>query len=182
MKNDNREGDVVTFITKSAGLLAIATLIFVHSPSWGKEKVRLSIATGGIGGVYYPIGRAMATTLTTHLPHVEATAESTTASVDNCLLVSLKKADLAFVMADCAWDARQGVGSFKERIPLQVLAVLYPNSMHIIASGSKGIDRVTDLKGKRVSTGAERSGTEVIAERLLETYGMVPDRDSFERG
>jgi hypothetical protein len=119
----------------------------------------------------------MANVISKYIPYAEATAEVTTASVDNCLLVGMGKADLALIMADVGWDAYQGKGKFKEKIPLRTVAVLYPNNMHIVTLEGKGIDKVSDLKGKRVSTGAPGSGTEVKALRVLEAYGLDPDKD-----
>jgi TRAP transporter TAXI family solute receptor len=156
----------------------IIVLVFVVSSAWTQKKeVRLSIATGGTGGVYYPMGGGMANVLSKYIPYVEATAEVTSASVDNCLLVGAGKSDLALIMADVGWDAYQGKGKFKTKIPLRTAMVLYPNNMHIVTLEGKGIEKVTDLKGKRVSTGSPGSGTEVKALRVLEAYGLNPDRD-----
>jgi TRAP transporter TAXI family solute receptor len=119
----------------------------------------------------------MANILSKYIAYVEATAEVTTASVDNCLLVGAGKADLALIMADVGWDAYQGKGKFKAKVPLRTAAVLYPNNMHIVTLEGKGIEKVSDLKGKRVSTGAPGSGTEVKALRVLEAYGLDPDKD-----
>jgi len=155
----------------------ILVLIFSFSSAWAQKTVRLSIATGGTGGVYYPMGGGMANILSKYISYLEATAEVTTASVDNCLLVGQGKAGLAFIMADVGWDAYQGKGKFKEKIPLRTVAVLYPNNMHVVTIEGKGIEKVTDLKGKRVSTGAPGSGTEVKSLRVLEAYGLTPDKD-----
>jgi len=155
----------------------ILVFIFSFSSAWAQKTVRLSIATGGTGGVYYPMGGGMANILSKYIPYLEATAEVTTASVDNCLLVGQGKAGLAFIMADVGWDAYQGKGKFKEKIPLRTVAVLYPNNMHVVTIEGKGIEKVTDLKGKRVSTGAPGSGTEVKSLRVLEAYGLTPDKD-----
>jgi TRAP transporter TAXI family solute receptor len=155
----------------------ILVLVFSFSSGWAQKTVRLSIATGGTGGVYYPMGGGMANIISKYVPYAEATAEVTTASVDNCLLVGAGKADMAFIMADVGWDAYQGKGKFKEKLPLRTLAVLYPNNMHLVTVEGKGIEKVTDLKGKRVSTGAPGSGTEVKALRVLEAYGLTPDKD-----
>ncbi len=155
----------------------IVVLVFGVSSAWAQKTVRLSIATGGTGGVYYPLGGGMANVLSKYIPYLEATAEVTTASVDNCLLVGRGKAELALIMADTGWDAYQGKAQFKEKIPLRTLAVLYPNNMHIVTMEGKGIEKVTDLKGKRVSTGAPGSGTEVMALRVIEAYGLDPNKD-----
>lgn len=156
----------------------IVMVVFSISSVWAQKSVRLSIATGGTGGVYYPMGGGMANIISKYIPYAEATAEVTNASVDNCRLIGLKKADLALIMADTGWDAYQGrTAQFKEKIPLRTVAVLYPNNMHIVTAEGKGIEKVTDLKGKRVSTGAPGSGTEVMALRVLEAYGLDPDKD-----
>jgi TRAP transporter TAXI family solute receptor len=154
-------------------------LLFVVgvSSAWAQKTTRLSIATGGTGGVYYPLGGGMANVISKYIPYVEATAEVTTASVDNCLLVGAGKADLALIMADTGWDAYQGKAKFRDKIPLRTVAVLYPNNMHIVTLEGKGIEKVTDLRGKRVSTGAPGSGTEVMALRVIEAYGLDPTKD-----
>jgi len=158
------------------GFLVLFVLA-TSSSGWAQKSARLSIATGGTGGVYYPMGGGMANILSKYIPYVEATAEVTTASVDNCLLVGKGKADLAFIMADTGWDAYQGRAQFKEKVPLRTVAVLYPNNMHIVTVEGKGIERVADLKGKRVSTGAPGSGTEVMALRVIEANGLDPNKD-----
>jgi hypothetical protein len=152
-------------------------LVLCVSTAFAQKQVRLSIATGGTGGVYYPMGGGMANIISKHIPYAEATAEVTAASVDNCLLVSTNKADMALIMADVGWDAFQGQGKFKEKLAIMTLAVLYINNMHLVTIEGKSIDRVPDLKGKRVSTGAPGSGTEVKALRVLEAYGLDPDKD-----
>ena len=155
----------------------ISIFLFGASTVWAQKSVRLSIATGGTGGVYYPLGGGMANIISKHIPYTEATAEVTTASVDNCRLVGAGKAELALIMADTGWDAYKGMAQFKEKVPLRTIAVLYPNNMHIVTAESKGIEKVTDLKGKRVSTGAPGSGTEVMALRVIEAYGLDPTKD-----
>jgi len=155
----------------------ILILVFSTSFAQAQKTVRLSVATGGTGGVYYPIGGGIATIISKHVPYAEATAEVTNASVDNCLLVAKGKAELALTMGDVVWEAYQGMGKFKEKIPLRTVAIIYPNSMHVVTVEGRGIEKVADLKGKRVSTCSPGSGTEVMALRLLEAYEMNADRD-----
>jgi len=157
--------------------LGILSVLLAVSSVWAQKSVRLSIATGATGGVYYPIGRGIADILSKYIPYAEATAEVTNASVDNCHLVGMKKADLALIMADTGWNAYQGKAQFKDKVPIRALAVLYPNNLHIVTVEDKGIDKVTDLRGKRVSTGAPGSGTEVMALRVLEAFGLDADKD-----
>jgi TRAP transporter TAXI family solute receptor len=152
-------------------------MVFTVSAAWAQKTARLSIATGGTGGVYYPLGGGMANVISKYIPYAEATAEVTTASVDNCRLVGAGKAEMALIMADTGWDAYQGRAQFKEKVTLRTLSVLYPNNMHIVTVEGKGIEKVADLKGKRVSTGAPGSGTEVMALRVIEAFGLDPDKD-----
>jgi hypothetical protein len=142
-------------------------------------RTRLSVATGGTGGVYYPYGGAIARVITEHLPGVEATAEVTAASVDNLKLVRDHKSDIAFSLADTLDDAVAGRGAFARKgpVPARVLAVLYDNYTHLVASGSSGVARIAGLAGKHVSIGAAGSGTELIAMRVLRAAGLEAGRD-----
>jgi len=158
-------------------LVAIVGTLLGVSMVFAQKDLKLSIATGGTGGVYYPLGGGMASVLSKYIPYAEATAEVTAASVDNCLLVGGNKADMALIMADVGWDAFKGQGKFKQPLPIRTLAVLYSNNMHVVTLEGKGIEKVADLKGKRVSTGAPGSGTEVKALRVLEAFGLDPDKD-----
>jgi TRAP transporter TAXI family solute receptor len=146
-------------------------------------KNRLAIATGGTGGVYYPLGGGLAALISKHLPGVEATAEVTTASVDNMKLLNADRVALAITQSDIALDAYQGrLKGSSEKIGVRAIAALYSNYMHIVALDGVGIKSINDLKGKRVSTGAPGSGTEIKGLRVLEAYGISPrDLKSQER-
>lgn len=162
-------------------LLTVLCVLAVGSacnPGKGGVK-RLSIATGGTGGVYYPYGGGIAKIISEGLPGVQATAEVTSASVDNLKFIKDGQSDLAFTMADTAEDAVQAKGAFSETgaIPVRALAVLYSNYLHLVTSDATGIKTLADLKGRTVSTGAAGSGTEVVAFRTLEAVGLDPQRD-----
>ena len=143
------------------------------------RNVQLSIVTGGTGGVYYVLGGGLANLLTRRVPGVNAVAEVTSASVDNILLIANKEAEIAFSLSDTAYLAARGMGPFQQTgpVPIRVLTVLYHNFNHLVARAGSGIRTVADLRGKRVSTGAPGSGTEVTALRILRAYGLDPDRD-----
>ena len=139
----------------------------------------LNIVTGGTGGVYIVYGAGLADMLTKRLK-VAASAQSTTASVDNMKLIRDGKADLAFTLADTAFDAINGKNRFappEGKVDAKAIAVMYSNYMHLVAKASGGINTVTDLKGKRVSIGAAGSGTETKAIRILEAYGLNATTD-----
>jgi TRAP transporter TAXI family solute receptor len=138
----------------------------------------ISIATGGTGGVYYPMGGGLAAVLSKYVPGMQATAEVTGGSVDNLKLIASGKPYVGFSMSDAAQDAYKGEDKFKgQKVPVKTLAVLYPNRMHVVSVEGKGINKFADLKGKRVSTGSPGSATEVMAFRLIEAAGMDKDRD-----
>lgn len=160
-----------------AGLaLAAAALVPLAADSAGKDT-RISISTGGTAGVYYPLGGAMASVLSKYVPAIEATAEVTGGSVDNLKLVGAGKSDLGFSMADSAWDAYNGTNKFKDKLPVRTLMVLYPQPTQVVTMEGTGINKMQDLKGKRISTGSPGSGTEIMGMRLLEAYGIDPNKD-----
>ena len=138
----------------------------------------ISIATGGTGGVYYPMGGGLAAVLSSKVPGMSATAEVTGGSVDNLNLVGSGKPYVGFSMADAAKDAQTGADKFVgKKMDLRTLIVLYPNLMHVATVESTGIKTMKDLKGKRVSTGSPGSATEVMAFRILEAAGLDKDKD-----
>ena len=143
-----------------------------------QQPINIAIATGGTGGVYYPMGGGMANVLSKNLPGVQATARVTGGSVDNLKLVGTGQSEVAFTMVDAARDALMGEDKFKgNKIDLRTLMVLYPNRMHVVSVDGKGIEKMSDLKGKRVSTGSPGSATEVMAFRVIEAAGLDKDKD-----
>jgi len=138
----------------------------------------ISIATGGTGGVYYPMGGGIAAALSKYVPGMQATAEVTGGSVDNLKLISSGKPYIGFTMTDAAQDAFKGEDKFKgNNVPLRTLMILYPNRMHVVTVDGTGISKTADLKGKRVSTGSPGSATEVMAFRVIEAAGLDKDKD-----
>jgi TRAP transporter TAXI family solute receptor len=157
--------------------ILLLSLVFVVGcgAAPGTNKTRLSIATGGTGGVYYPYGGGIAKVITAYIPNVEATAEVTAASVDNLKFLRDRKADLAFTTADTLADAINGTEAFEGRkLSLKAVAVLYANYTQVVTLASSSIQTIADLKGKVVSTGAAGSGTEVTAFRVLQAFGIDP--------
>jgi TRAP transporter TAXI family solute receptor len=142
-------------------------------------RQRLSIATGGTGGVFYPYGGGIAKVISESLPNVEATAEVTGASVDNLKFLKQGTSDIALTMADTASDAVHARDVFTEfgAVPARTLAVLYSSYVHLVTRADTGITRVADLKGRTISIGAAGSGTTILALRILEAAGLDPARD-----
>lgn len=138
----------------------------------------LSIGTGGTGGVYYPLGGGLAAALSKYVSGMQATAEVTGGSVANLQLIGTGKPYIGFTMADATLDALKGDDKFKGKpVPVRTLLVLYPNRMHVVTVEGTGITKMSDLKGRRVSTGSGGSATEVMAFRLIEAAGLDKDRD-----
>ena len=135
---------------------------------------RLSIATGGTSGVYFVYGGGLAKVISSNLDGYKATAETTSASVDNLILIKDDGSDIAFTLADTALDAVKGREAFKEPVPMRALAQIYDNYTQVVAKAGSGIKTIEDLEGKRVSVGAPNSGTEVIADRVLEAAKIDP--------
>jgi uncharacterized protein len=151
---------------------------FALAIACGAQAQNLSIATGGTGGVYYPLGGGLGAVLSKAIPGVSATAEVTGGSVANLQLVGTGKPYLAFTQADAAIDAVKGTDKFTGKpIPVRTLAVLYPNRMHVVSIEGTGVTKIGDLKGKRVSTGSGGSATEVFAFRVIEAAGLDKDKD-----
>jgi TRAP transporter TAXI family solute receptor len=142
------------------------------------QAQNLSIATGGTGGVYYPLGGGMAAVLSKYVPGMQATAEVTGGSVANLQLISTGKPYIGLTMADATLDAYKGQDKFTGKpVAVRTLMVLYPNRMHVVSITATGIKKIADLKGKRVSTGSGGSATEVMAFRVIEAAGLNKDKD-----
>jgi TRAP transporter TAXI family solute receptor len=140
---------------------------------------QLSIATGGTGGVYYPLGGGLANVIGDNVEGYTATISETNASVDNMLLIADGGADVAFSLGDTASDAVNGTGTDFEGSPVEAcaLARIYDNYTQLVTTTDSGIASVEDLAGARVSLGSPGSGTEIIALRILEAAGIDPDAD-----
>ncbi|MDO5689195.1 MAG: TAXI family TRAP transporter solute-binding subunit [Tissierellia bacterium] len=137
----------------------------------------LSIATGGTGGTYYPLGGAIATILNSpdNGLNLQATAQATGASVENVELITRGDAEVAFVQNDVTYYAFNGVEAFAEKGKfenIRGLATLYPEVVQIIARADAELTSVEDMAGKRVAVGAPGSGTEVNARQILEIHGL----------
>ena len=158
--------------------LGVATLIALSAPLAAQDKINISIATGGTGGVYYPLGGGMAAVFSKFIPGMEATAEVTGGSVDNLKLIGSGKPYIALTMVDATLDAYRGEDKFKgNKIPVRTLMILYPNRMHVVSVEGRGVSKIADLKGKHVSTGSPGSATEVMAFRVIEAAGLDKDKD-----
>ncbi|WP_306356333.1 MULTISPECIES: TAXI family TRAP transporter solute-binding subunit [unclassified Nocardia] len=142
------------------------------------RDTRIGIATGNATGVYFALGNAYAEQISAATDGtVKATAAETGASVQNIQQLVAGTYQVAFSLADTAADAVRGTGSFEGAQPVRALSRIYTNYTQVIVRADANIGSVADLRGKRVSTGSPKSGTEVIAQRLLTAAGLDPDAD-----
>ena len=157
--------------------LAVSAAV-IAGVAFAQQGLNIAIATGGTGGVYYPLGGGMANVLSKHVPGMQASARVTGGSVDNLKLIGSQQSEVALVMVDAALDALKGEDKFKgSPVDVRTLMVLYPNRMHVVSMEGTGVEKMSDLKGKRVSTGSPGSATEVMAFRVIEAAGLDKDKD-----
>jgi len=140
------------------------------------------IATAEPGGVYDLLGSALAQLLVTKHPDLGARAEPSGGSVANLQLLARNRVQACFAQADAASNAVLGVGHFRgSPVPARAVAVLYAERLHIVTTTASRIRDVRELRGRRVSTGAPGSGTEIMARRVLSSAGLDTDRDLMQR-
>jgi uncharacterized protein len=141
------------------------------------KDTRIGIATGNATGVYFALGNAYAEQLGATGGKVTATASETGASVQNIQQLVAGSFGLAFSLADTAADAVNGTGSFTAKQPIAAISRIHTNYTHVVVRTGAGITDIAGLKGKRVSTGSPKSGTEVIANRIFKAGGLDPAKD-----
>ncbi|WP_207536615.1 TAXI family TRAP transporter solute-binding subunit [Sabulicella rubraurantiaca] len=157
--------------------LALPAIIGASTGALAQGR-QLVIATGTTGGVYYPLGGALGNYLSRALPNTSATAEVTAGSTANFQLLGANRAQIVFGQVDAAVDSVRGAGQFRGRqVPTRAIAVLYTNRMQVVTTADRNIRSMADLKGKRISTGAPQSATELFATRLITAAGLNLNSD-----
>lgn len=152
-------------------LLAVAALGACGSE--GRTEF-LSLGTAGTGGIYYPLGGAIASRLSVADSARQYTAEVSGGSVENVNRVAQGQMDLAMAIAVTMYQAYNGQGDFEQPVSgLRAVAPLYANLTHILVPASAPIESVADFGGRRISVGAAGSGTEQLARHVLEAYGLT---------
>jgi TRAP transporter TAXI family solute receptor len=152
----------------------------VASPAIGQARQRLTIATGGTGGVFFPYGGGLARILTEKMPNTQATGQVTGGSVDNVKLLAQGDADIGFSTLDSAYDGLTGTGAYARdgRQEVRVLAVLYDSFLHVVADGRiTELTNIAAMRGRRISVGSAGSSTESIADRVIAASGLNHMRD-----
>ena len=150
--------------------LALAAAL-VATPALAEE--RISIGTGGTGGLFYVIGAGMADVLNKNMSDASARAEVTGASVENIRRVAAGQMTFGFSSSSTLYEAKAGEGPFKDGAqPVAAMAYLYPAVLQIATIADTGIKTMADLAGKRINLGPPGSNSAVLAQRLLEAYGV----------
>ena len=170
---------MLRMIPAAAATAIVAVSLAFALPARAEQFV--NVLTGGTSGVYYPLGVALSN-IYGKLPGVKASVQSTKASVENLNLLNQSRGEIGFSLGDSlsqAWEGNTEVG-FKAKLDkLRTIAGIYPNYIQIVASADSGIQTLADLKGKRISVGAPKSGTELNARAVFTAAGL--DYKDFAR-
>ncbi|WP_019140299.1 TAXI family TRAP transporter solute-binding subunit [Noviherbaspirillum massiliense] len=156
-------------------LLAVAGVSLLAAAPVHAQQQFVNILTGGTSGVYYPMGVALSQIYSKMLPDAKVSVQATKASAENLNLLQSGRGELAFTLGDSLSDAWKGSEEAGFKAPLKKLrgvAGIYPNYIQIVASADSGIKTLADLKGKRISVGAPKSGTELNARAIFKAAGM----------
>lgn len=174
-------------------LAAVAGLLFLSAFAPAvialAQDVRFfRIATGPIGGTYFPVGALLAGAVSNPpgsrpcaeggncgVPGMIAVTQTTQGSIENVDLLAAGSVESGFVQADVAYQAFAGKGRFAKTGPvtqLRAIANLYPESLHVVVRREAGISKVSELKGKRVAIGPPESGSAAVAMLLLKAHGL----------
>src|SRR6476619_4185803 len=152
-----------------------AALALAASVSAAQAQSCINVLTGGTSGVYYPLGVAIGKIYGDKIPNVKTQVQATKASVENLVLLQQGRGELAFVLGDslkAAWEGDEEAGFKSKLTKLRTLAAIYPNYIQIVAAADSGIKTLADLKGKSLSVGAPKSGTELNSRAILAAAGM----------
>ncbi|HUL95927.1 MAG TPA: TAXI family TRAP transporter solute-binding subunit, partial [Usitatibacter sp.] len=151
--------------------------------AWGQQQF-INILTGGTSGVYYPLGVALSQVYGKAIPNAKASVQATKASAENLNLLQAGRGEIAFTLGDAlsdAWKGNEDAGFKTPLKKLRTVAGIYSNYIQIVASADSGIKTLADLKGKRISVGAPKSGTELNARAVLKAAGLTyKDFDKVE--
>ena len=156
----------------AAGVFAIT---LAASPAAHAQQF-INVLTGGTSGVYYPMGVALSKIFGDKIPNVKTQVQATKASVENLVLLEQGRGEIAFTLGDslkAAWDGDEEAG-FKAKLgKLRAIGAIYPNYIQVVATKESGIKTLIDLKGKSLSVGAPKSGTELNTRVILKAAGMA---------
>jgi TRAP transporter TAXI family solute receptor len=160
----------------SSKLIAAAAVgITILSAPAAQAQQFINVLTGGTSGVYYPLGVAIGKIYSDKIPNVKTQVQATKASVENLILLQNGRGEIAFALGDslkAAWEGDEEAG-FKTKLDkLRTIGAIYPNYVQIVATADSGIKTLADLKGKSLSVGAPKSGTELNSRAILGAAGL----------
>jgi len=167
-------------MSRRAIILILFITVGLAWPVTAQQRTFVAVATGGTAGVYFPLGGALAEVWSAKVPGVQATAQTSGASVANIQLIARGDVAVAFVQNDIAYYGFHGIEMFMDRVTnkpqlvsnLRGMAMLYPEIIQVVTLKGKGIASIADLKDRRVAVGAPGSGTEVNARQILRLFGL----------
>jgi TRAP transporter TAXI family solute receptor len=157
----------------SKKILMTAALALIALPASAEQFI--NILTGGTSGVYYPLGIGLSNIYSKALPNTKVSVQSTKASVENLNLLEAGRGEAAITLGDAlsqAWAGNPEVGYAKPLRKLRGISALHANYVQIVARADSGIRTLADIKGKRVSVGAAKSGTELNARAVFAAAGL----------
>ena len=153
---------------------ALAASLVLSAPAAGAQQF-INVLTGGTSGVYYPLGVAIGKIYSDKISGVKTQVQATKASVENLVLLQQGRGEIAFTLGDslkAAWDGDEEAG-FKAKLDkLRTIGAIYPNYIQIVATADSGIRTLANLKGKSLSVGAPKSGTELNSRAILGAAGL----------
>jgi TRAP transporter TAXI family solute receptor len=153
---------------------AVAVAAVLSAPAARAQQL-INILTGSTSGVYYPLGVAIGKIYSDKIPDVKTQVQATEGAAENLILLQQGRGEIAFTLGDslkAAWEADEGAG-FKTRLDkLRAIGAIYPNYIQIVATADSGIKTLADLRGKSLSVGAPKSGTELNARAILAAAGL----------
>jgi hypothetical protein len=172
-------GKRLAYAATILGVLVLAmTELGAQQHAQAQSKLSFSIATGGTGGVWYPLGGAIGGVVGKKVPNTEATSEATTAAIDNLKLLTAGKAGMAFCYDyHVVWANDGKMPGLARKHSVRMVLGFYEQPLHIVTKEGTGIKSIIDFKGKRVSTGAPNSGTEEQADYVLKALGLDWNKD-----
>jgi len=156
------------------GCIALVVSLLATAPAGAADQF-INVLTGGTSGVYYPLGVALANSIGKAMPSVKTSVQATKASVENLNLLQAGRGEIAFTLGDSlsdAWKSNEDAGFKTPLKKLRGIAAIYPNYIQIVARADSGIKTLADLKGKSISVGAPKSGTELNARAILAAAGL----------
>jgi len=158
------------------GLLVLAGVAMLAAGPVQAQQQFINVLTGGTSGVYYPMGVALSQIYAKAMPDAKTSVQATKASAENLNLLQAGRGEIAFTLGDSLSDAWKGDAEAGFKTPLNKLrgvAGIYPNYIQIVAAADSGVKTLADLKGKRISVGAPKSGTELNARAIFKAAGMT---------